>query len=251
MSDGILLAGNIFVDRLNEQGISTGQIFGPINTTKLGIKTEADSKVRTSNKKASKGQALDDVKIAKPTAITWEFDDQPAELIALALMGDVVNINDAAGTLTEQAITIPANQNWVPVGNKNFAAEGLIVKQATDTLVLGTDYEFNYALGLIRSIKGGALDAGGSITVSGSYNARSGKQIRGGTKSQTRLRLFGEGTNLANGKQVEFDIYDASMMPTKELDLAGSEFVTAALEGTAKLPTGKNEPFIIEELDAS
>ena len=53
MSDGILLAGNIFVDRLNEQGVSTGQIFGPINTTKLGIKAEADSVVRTSNKKGS------------------------------------------------------------------------------------------------------------------------------------------------------------------------------------------------------
>ncbi|MFU2509358.1 hypothetical protein [Pseudoalteromonas sp. ASV78] len=249
MSDGILLAGNIFVDRLNEQGVSTGQIFGPINTTKLGIKTEADSVVRTSNKKASKGQALDDVKIAKPAAITWEFDDQPAEMVALALMGEVAAINDAAGTLTDEAVTLPDNQSWVAVPGQNFT-DDVVVKQATETKVAGVDYEFNFALGMIRSIKGGSLTAGGSITVSGTYNARSGKRIKGGTKSQTRLRIFGEGTNLANGKQVNFEIYDTSMMPTKELDLAGSEFVSAALEGTAKLVNGKDEPFYIDELDA-
>lgn len=249
MSDGILLAGNIFVDRLNEQGVSTGQIFGPINTTKLGIKAEADSVVRTSNKKGSKGQALDDVKIGKPTVVTWEFDDQPAEMIALALMGDVAAINDAAGTLTDEAITMPANQSWVAVPGQNFTND-VVVKQATVTLAVGVDYEFNFALGMVRAIKGGALDAGGSITVTGSYNARSGKRINGATVSQTRLRIFGEGTNLANGKQVNFEIYDTSMMPTSELDLASSEFVTAALEGTAKLVTGKKEPYYIDELDA-
>lgn len=249
MSDGILLAGNIFVDRLNEQGVSTGQIFGPINTTKLGIKTEADSVVRTSNKKVSKGQVLDNVTIAKPAAITWEFDDQPAEMVALALMGEVAAINDAAGTLTDKEVILPDNQSWVAVGGKNFT-DDVVVKQATETKVAGVDYEFNFALGMIRSIKGGSLAAGGSITITGSYNARSGKRIKGGTKSQTRLRIFGEGTNLANGKQVNFEIYDTSMMPTKELDLAGSEFVSAALEGTAKLVNGKDEPFYIDELDA-
>jgi len=249
MSDGILLAGNIFVDRLNEQGVSTGQIFGPINTQKLAIKTEAESKVRTSNKKATKGQALDDVKIPKPAVVTWEFDDQPAELVALALMGEVADINFAAGTLADEPITMPNHQGWIETGAKNFT-DDVVVKQAANELVLGKDYEFNFALGLIRSIKGGALAAGGSITLSGSFNARSGKRINGATKSQSRLRLFGEGTNLTNGKPVSFEIYDVSMMPTKELDLAGSEFVSAALEGNAKLVQGKDEPFYIDELDS-
>ena len=39
--NGLLVAGNFFVDRLNAQGQSTG-IIGPINTTKLAIKADAD-----------------------------------------------------------------------------------------------------------------------------------------------------------------------------------------------------------------
>ncbi|WP_022944662.1 hypothetical protein [Pseudoalteromonas ruthenica] len=251
MSDGIYLAANVFVDRLNEQGQSMGQIIGPINTTKLSIKAEAESKPRISNKKASKGQALDDIKIAKPAAIGWEFDDQPAELVAMALMGEVQTINEASGTLTDKPVTLPANNSWVAVGHNNFASEGLVVSQAATELVMGTDYEFNYALGLIRALPGGAVDGGGSITVTGQYNAVSGKRIRGGTKSQTRLRLFGEGENLTNGKRMKFDIYDASMMPSSEMDLSGSDYVSGALEGTAKLPPGKNEPYVVDELTDS
>ena len=80
--NGLLVAGNFFVDRLNAQGQSTG-IIGPINTTKLAIKADADEKVRGSRKKESYGQALSVVKIAKPAEVEWSFDDQPAELIAM------------------------------------------------------------------------------------------------------------------------------------------------------------------------
>ncbi|MBD1584763.1 phage tail tube protein [Pseudoalteromonas sp. S16_S37] len=250
MSDGYLIAGNVFVQRLNKQGNPEGGSIGPINTTKLAIKVESESKTRTSNKKADYGQVLDDVRIPKPTAINWAFDDQPTELVAMALMGDVVAINDASGTLTDEAITLPSAQHWVEIGHKNFATAGLAVKQGATPLVLGEDFEMNYALGLIRALHGGKVAAGGTITFSGQYNARSGKRIKGALNSQIRLRLFGEGENLANGKQVEFDIYDVSMSPTSELDLAGTEFVGAELEGTAKIKSGKDAPFVVDEIEA-
>ncbi|PHI35978.1 MULTISPECIES: hypothetical protein [Pseudoalteromonas] len=246
---GLLVAGNFFIDRLNPQGQSLG-IFGPINMTKLSIKTEAETKTRASRKKESYGQALDDVKIAKPAEVSCEFDDQPSELLAMALMGKVVDLNEASGTVTDAAKTLPANQGWLELGHKNLAAEGLTVKQATTTLTLGTDFEINYALGLIRSVKGGEVDAGGSITVSYQHNARSGKTIQGGIESQVRARIFGEGTNLANGKAIELEVYDVSLMPDKEIDFAASEFVSGGLAGTAKLPAGKATPFTYTELDA-
>ncbi|MGL5393563.1 MAG: hypothetical protein ACRDA8_19665 [Shewanella sp.] len=246
---GLLVAGNFFVDRLNAQGQSTG-IIGPINTTKLAIKTDAEEKVRGSKKKASYGQALGVVNIAKPVEVEWSFDDQPAELIAMALLGDTQVVNSGSGTLTNVAVTLPEHQRWVQLPESNFAAIGFSVKQATETLVLGTDYEVNYALGLVRALKGGAVETGGAVTVSGQHNAISGTLVRGGIKAQTRARIFGEGTNLETGKPIKLDIFDASLKPTAALDFAASEFVSATLAGKAQLVAGKDHPFEYLELDA-
>ncbi|MGK4302774.1 hypothetical protein ACSMFS_02675 [Shewanella xiamenensis] len=247
--NGLLVAGNFFVDRLNAQGQSTG-IIGPINTTKLAIKTDADEKVRGSRKKESYGQALSVVKIAKPAEVEWSFDDQPAELIAMALLGDTQVVNSGSGTLTDEAVTLPTNQRWVQLPETNFATLGFAVKKDAATLVLGTDYEVNYALGLVRALKGGAVEAGGAVTVSGQHNAISGTLVRGGINAQTRARIFGEGTNLETGKPMKLDIFDASLSPTAALDFAASEFVSATLAGKAQLVAGKDHPFEYLELDA-
>lgn len=246
--NGLLVAGNFFVDRLNAQGQSTG-IIGPINTTKLAIKTDADEKVRGSRKKESYGQALSVVKIAKPAEVEWSFDDQPAELIAMALLGDTQVLNTGSGTLTDVAVTLPTNQRWVQLPETNFATLGFAVKKDAATLVLGTDYEVNYALGLVRALKGGAVEAGGAVTVSGQHNAISGTLVRGGINAQTRARIFGEGTNLETGKPMKLDIFDASLSPTAALDFAASEFVSATLAGKAQLVAGKDHPFEYLELD--
>lgn len=247
--NGLLVAGNFFVDRLNAQGQSTG-IIGPINTTKLAIKTDADEKVRGSRKKESYGQALSVVKIAKPAEVEWSFDDQPADLIAMALLGDTQVVNSGSGTLTDEAVTLPTNQRWVQLPETNFATLGFAVKKDAATLVLGTDYEVNYALGLVRALKGGAVEAGGAVTVSGQHNAISGTLVRGGINAQTRARIFGEGTNLETGKPMKLDIFDASLSPTAALDFAASEFVSATLAGKAQLVAGKDHPFEYLELDA-
>lgn len=246
---GLLVAGNFFVDRLNEQGQSTG-IIGPINTTKLAIKTDADEKVRTSKKKQSYGQALAVIKIAKPVEVEWSFDDQPAELIAMALLGDATVVNSGSGNLTDEAVTLPNNLRWAEIGKTNLATAGLAVKKGADVLVLGTDYEINYALGLIRAIKGGAVEAGGAITVTAQHNAISGTLIKGGIKSQVRARIFGEGTNLETGLPIKLDVFDAALAPTSAVDFAASEFVSATLAGKAQLVTGKDAPFEYLELNS-
>ncbi|MCG9722111.1 hypothetical protein [Shewanella sp. Isolate7] len=246
---GLFVAGNFYVDRLNAQGQSTG-IIGPINTTKLALKAEAEEKVRSSKKKGSYGQALSVVKIAKPCEVEWSFDDQPAELIAMAMLGDTQVINSGSGTLTDEAVTLPANQKWVQLPNSNFAEVGFEVKKDAATLVLGTDYEVNYALGLVRSVKGGAVEAGGAVTVTGQHNAISGTLVKGGINAQTRVRLFGEGTNLETGKPMKLDIFDASLSPTSAIDFAASEFVSSTLAGKAQLVAGKDHPFEYVDLDA-
>ncbi len=246
---GLLVAGNFFVDRLNAQGQRTGAI-GPINTTKLAIKTEADEKVRKSTKKASYGQAESVIKIAKPAEVEWSFDDQPADLIAMALMGDTEIVNEGSGTLTDSPLVLPAGQKWAQLPKKNFAEAGFIVKKGADVLVFGTDYKINFALGLVCSVKGGDVEAGGAVTVTAQHNAISGTLVKGGIKSQVRARIFGEGTNLETGQKIEIDIFDASLASTAAIDFAASEHVSATLAGKAQLVEGKDSPFTYLEMDA-
>lgn len=246
---GLLLAGNFFVQRRAANG-TLGAILGPINTTKLTLKNDADEKVRTSKKKDTYGQAAAVVTIAKPCEVEWGFDEVPAELMAMVLMGDVSVVNTGSGNLTDAAITLPTDQSWVELGHKNFATAAFVVQKDAAALTLGTDYEVNYALGLIRAVKGGAVETGGAVTVTAQYNAIAGTLIKGGIRAQTRLRIFGEGTNLETGKPVQVDVFDTSLTSKEAIDLAASEFVSSTLSGKAAIGPGKDSPYEYLEVDA-
>lgn len=246
MSDGILLSGDVFIDLLTDAGVSTGLI-GPINTTKLAIKANSESKDRNSTKKLSFGQALDSIPIPAPTEVTFEFDDQPADMLAALLMGDQSALTAAAGTLTDTAFTLPTNQRWVELGKINFTDVGFVVKQGATTLALNTDYLVDYSAGLVRAVKGGAVENGGAITVTASHQAVTGTQVTGGTKSQIKARLKLSGKNLANGKTVTLDIPQTVLKSDSEIDFMNSEFVTGSLSGKLILATGQTEPYIYQE----
>lgn len=246
---GLLLAGNFFVQRRAANG-TLGAILGPINTTKLALKNEADKKVRTSRKKDTYGQAAAVVTIAKPCEVEWSFDDVPSEIMAMVLMGDVSVVNTGSGNLTDAAITLPTDLSWVELGQKNFATAAFVVQKDAAALVLGSDFEVNYALGLIRAVKGGAVEAGGAVTVTAQYNAVSGTLIKGGIKAQTRVRIFGEGTNLETGQAVHLDVFDASLSSTQAIDFAATEFVGATLAGMASIGAGKDGPYECLTVDA-
>ncbi len=244
---GLLLAGDIFIDLLDETGASTGLI-GPINTTKLAIKAEAETKVRASTKKGNFGQALDSVNIPKPTGISIAFDDQPAEMFAALLMGEVSKINEAASTVTDEAITLPAYPKWAQLSKRNLSDASLTAKKGSTPLVIGVGFEINYAAGLIRATKDGTVKDGGAITVTFQNLAVSGTRIKAGVKSQIKASILLQGKNLVNGRDVQLSIPSTTLSPTSEVDFMGSEFVTGELGGTINVPMGQTEPYTYDEL---
>lgn len=246
---GLMLSGDIFIDRLTDTGASTGLI-GPINVTQLAINTPSNEAVRASKKKASYGQALDVVKTAQPTEVTIAFDDQPAELLAMALLGDTAEINQGSGTATDEQVTLPANHRWAKLAHSNLAAVGVTgaIVAPAGPLDVPADIEINYAAGLVRAKKGGAMEAGGAITLTYQYNAISGISVKGGLRPQIRARILGDMKNLATGKNAKLDIPEASLAPTNAVDFMASEFVTTTLAGKIKLLDGKDAPFEYHEL---
>ncbi|MBU2967059.1 hypothetical protein Q4508_12585 [Amphritea sp. 2_MG-2023] len=244
---GLLLAGDVYFDRFDDTGNPTGLI-GPLNATQLQINTPSETKDRESKKKDSYGQALDSVTIAKPSEIAIAFDDQPAEMLAMAMMGDTAPIHQGADTVSDAPITVLKAGLWTKLPHSNIAAEGLsAVLASDDSAIAATAYEVNYAAGLIRATAGGALAAGDDIKLSYEYAAISGSRISGGVRPTINARIFLDGTNLATGKPVKCEIPKASLAPSAAVDLLASEYVSTTLGGKLILKTGEAAPFYLDQ----
>ncbi|MGB0732116.1 MAG: hypothetical protein ACPGPF_00075 [Pontibacterium sp.] len=247
---GLLLAGDVYIDRLTAAGEQQGLI-GPINVTSLALNTPSETKDRISKSKASYGQAVDSVAIAQPTEVSIAIDDQPADILALALLGDVAEINQASGSVSDVASVIPEGNKWVQLPKTNLG-ESITVKLASDnSTVSPAAYEINYALGLIRSVPEGALDTGTatSVLVSYDHNAISGNRVSGAVRSDIKVRVLLDGQNLVNGKAVRLDIPQAVLSPTEAVDLLSDEYVSTTLSGKVLLISGETAPFYIDQDD--
>ncbi len=249
---GLLLAGDVYIDRLTDTGVSTGLI-GPINVTKLALNSPSEKVQRPSKRKDTYGQTLDSVTLPQPTTISLAFDDQPAELLALAMLGDTEAINQSGGTVTLSDITLPADNKWLKLPHGNLAADGLELFESDGTTPIATPaFEINYALGMIRTTPGGAKESEtqSAAKITYTYNAISGTRINAGTRSKIDMKIYLDGKNLATGKPCKLEVPKSSVAPTEAVDLFASEFVSTTLEGDVILRDGEKAPYYFDEEDA-
>jgi hypothetical protein len=242
---GLLLAGDLYLDRLNDNGTSTGYL-GPLNGTKLGITNpDPDQKERISKMRDSLGQALDVVNIPKPAELTIGIDDQPTEVLAMALLGSIESVNHGAGSVVDAAVTLIPGR-WTKLDHSNIIAAGFSVATVADPgtpLVLGTDYDVNYADGMIMAKAGGALSAQTACLVDYDYAAVTGKTIQGGARPTARCRVMLLGKNLVTGASARLEIDEAVLSPSGEVDLLSGEFITTELTGKMRTLPGATSPY--------
>lgn len=244
----IILAGDVYIDRFTDQGVATGLI-GPLNTDALTITQAIEEKTQTSRMKTTFGQTRASVNMPSPPTIKIGFQDQPAEIFAMALLGDVSTLTEGAQTVTDEPITVVEGK-WVDLAYRNLTAASVGVDDVTDTTtyVEGTDYEINYAYGLIRAITGGAIADGDVVHVDYGTTALSGERITGATRPNVTCRIVLDGRNLATGKDVHFEAWQCSIGPDGEVDLNSGEFITTSLTGTMVTPSGKASPFVLDDI---
>lgn len=244
----ILLAGDVYISRLDGAGNPLGLI-GPLNTDQLQIKQEVEEKVQTSQMRDTFGQTRASVNLPKPAVVSIGFQDQPSELLAMALLGDTSALSESAATVTDEPVTAVLGK-WVKLPNRNITAASVVV---TDTVpnpafTEGTDYEINYRLGMIRALAGGAITDGMSLLVDYDSGAVAGTRIAGGSESQISARILLDGKNLVNGQSVHLEIHQSTLRPDGDIDLNSSEFITTTLTGNMITPAGKSSPFVLDEL---
>jgi len=241
---GLLLAGDLYFNRI-ASNVKQGFLpFG--NATSLKVKENADRKDRPSKGKSTYGQNLNTVFTKKPAEISIEVDTLNHDNIALAWMGDVVDVSVASGSFLAQPFTV-IHDAYIQLNAEQVSA--LLVQDVTDTTtyVVTTDYELLPHLGLFKALSSGNISDGEVLHIGATFAGKASKKITGGTNSSIKMALLLDGRNLATGYDTIFNGWEAVLTPEDGVDMLSGDFESVKLSGTLNLVTGKPSPYEYED----
>ncbi|PJC14275.1 MAG: hypothetical protein CO065_14675 [Comamonadaceae bacterium CG_4_9_14_0_8_um_filter_57_21] len=249
---GFLGAGDLYISRYNPTIGAFEDFTGPLETTKFEITPKVDLKEMVSKGRTSYGQVIESVTIPQPFEFTVDFAEVSGDTLVAALLGTKTEINIGSGTMT--AIEVACKKGaWVDIGHMNIATVGLSVKDVTGvtTYVLGTDYEINYRLGMLKVLPTSAIVDLAVLQITGTYGAVTGSQIAGGTQAQIRAKFLFDGMNFADNLPCIVEVHEAVIAASSAFDFLAGDFASVSLPGRLKTPVGKTEPFVVKLLDVA
>jgi len=220
---------------------------GPFESSKFEIKPNSDLKEMVSRGRTTYGQVIESVPLPKPADLSVTFSEVNKDSIAMALFGTAAVLNQGSGTVTDEVV-VASHGKWVKLAQGNIATAGFVVSHTSGTpnYTLGTDYEVNYRIGMLRILSTGAIADAASLKVDYTYNAISGTRVSGGTQTQVRAQFKLDGVNFADQLPVIVDVWEAVLTPDSAFDFLQNDFAEVALKGRLKTPAGKTEPFTVD-----
>lgn len=246
---GFVGAGDLYIARA-VNGVF-GPYEGPYECTKLEIKPNIDRKELTSRGKNTYGQVIETVSLQKPADLKVELPEINKQSLAIALLGTVAALAQAAGSLVAESLTAKLDA-WAALTKAALIAPVLVKNAAaTTTYVEGVDYLINRELGWVKAIPGGAILNNDVLKVSGAYAAITGSEIRGATQSDIRAKFKLDGKNQADGLPVIVTVHEAVIAADSAFDFLQADFATVSLPGRMKTPVGFTEPFTVHLRDAA
>ena len=230
--------------------IGVGGVLGPLldvgNTTKLAIKPNSDIKEQKSKKRDSYGDTLETVALKQPADLSMTLETVNRANLRYAFMGEDASYAQTAGTVSGSPgeTVIAALGGWVKLAHEEVSSVVLKDSTGTTTYVLGTDYEINARLGMVRALVGGAITDAQSLRAAYSYASFTGAAIRGNVKPQIRAYLLLDGKNLVDDSIGILECWEIVLSANSEFDWFKDDFNTIELAGRLKTPVGKTEPFV-------
>lgn len=244
---GFLGAGDLYMRRMVDGVFTPWQ--GKYECTKFEIKPNVDLKEMVSKGRDTYGQVIESVTIPKPADLTVELAEVNKESLAIALLGTVAAVSQVAGTWaagsSDVNVTDVVLDAWTPLPKASILT--LVIKDAADTTtyVEGVDYLVEKQMGWIKALSTGAIVAGATVHVSGSFGATTGNDIKGMTDPQLRVQFRLEGKNFADDQPFTVIVYEAVIAADSAFDFLQDDFAAVSLPGRMKTPVGYNEPFIV------
>lgn len=240
--------GYLFEGSLYMQAIVNGVLapaVGPLEGTQFAIQPNSTSQDLISRGRGTSGQILESVPTQEPAEFSITFAEGSPEVMAMGLMGSVAALSQTSGSVVDEPVSAKLNR-WVFL-NKSKVSSVVVKNEAgTVTYVNGQDYIVNTDMGWIKALAGGAITDNQAIEVSYSHAAITGSRILGATTPDLRARFIMDGVNRADGKDCRVTVWEAIVAPNQALDLLANGFVTTALTGRMKTPSGFLSPFIVD-----
>lgn len=249
---GELFAGTLYLSMLDPATNTYGPLF-TVETEKLEIKTPSTLVEVASKSRENYGQTHTEARVPKPTEFSVIFTEATRNIMAMKLSGVIETIQQAALALSAVPVALQGLDEWVEIGHGNLVEAGLLITAAAGdkTYVLDVDYQINPRLGLIRPLKGGAIEANASVTITGNRSAVSGTRIVGGKQYRHQFRAKLDGINLVTQKDVILDIPLASVSSEDAHDFLGEKLTQVALKGRLTVPKGARAPFTVDYSEVS
>jgi hypothetical protein len=242
---GLLAEGTLYLNR-TVNGSPAGWKKLP-GVAKFSITNSAEIKEQKSKDLGQFGQVTASIALPKPAELAVTISDFNRESLAFGLMGDDAVYTASSGSVTDEAVTADLDV-YVPLAHKHVTSGTVVVTNsaASTTYVENTDYEINYAFGMIKAITGGAITDAQSLKVDYTHAAASGFQINGSTKPQVLGALRLDGRNLADDKKIIVEVYSALLVSDAEIDFMADDFVQFSMSGRMNTPSGQTSPINVK-----
>ena len=141
---GFLGSGDMYVDRLADDGTSSGFVLAG-NATQFAIQEETETKERISTGRETYGQALDTASIKKPAKISITMDEINKENLAMALLGDVEDLSQGSGTDEVETVIAKAGK-FAQLAKSNLAEANFKVENKDGATATAWEASTVYAL---------------------------------------------------------------------------------------------------------
>src|SRR4051812_6988344 len=122
---GRTFAGNLRIAPVDKNGVVQGRGYiGLLNAVKCALKVPAAENIdQISRKIGSVGQIISRAQIPKPTELEVTVDDTDDQrVLAYALNGVIASYAQSSATVTDEAVTVGALGDWVPLANRKVSS---------------------------------------------------------------------------------------------------------------------------------
>lgn len=248
ISNDFLLSGDLYLDRLTDDGQSTGWM-SPCEVGKLEFEEASDIKTRTSKMRETYGQVKTSIALKKTAKFKLTLNEITPAILAMSLLGENAVNTQVAGSVTATPITLIPGK-WVDLPHRMLKAHSAttpisIVLAGTSTPILLTDVEINHRLGQMKYI-GTAYTTNTACEMDYFYDTFTANMISGSVKPSVKLRIKLDGRNMITGKDVIVTIDEATVTPKSPIDFMSEDWSEVQLEGEMTTLTGKTSPYTVE-----
>lgn len=252
-SNDFLLAGDLYLDRLTTDGLSTGWM-SPCEVGKLEFEESADIKTRNSKMRDTYGQVKTSVALKKTAKFKLTLNEITPSILAMSLLGENVLISQSAGNVTSASpsvITLTPGK-WIDLPHRfikpHVAVTSPIVietDEATPVIIPLSDVEINTRLGQIL-YTGSTLTDATQCNVTYYFDSYTSSKINGSVQPVVKLRVKLDGKNLVTGRDVIVTIDEATVSPKSPIDFMSDDWSEVQLEGEMTTVEGKTSPYTVE-----